>query len=299
MKSKILLLLSAVACLSSCTKDSLFPNINQSLNNKNTIAAPSPAPVPPTTPTGAGQNPTAITTPGYLNIQLAQDANNVDGTIIGFKPNTTAAYVNSEDAIYFQGAGSVSLSSFSSDNIPLAVNLLPFPKTSLTINLNVNALTDGVYTLNMTAINAIPKLFEIWLMDGYKRDSLDFKNNATYAFNVNTSDVATYGRQRFSLVIRQNPALGIHLLNFTAVKASGGSQITWLVENEVDYTIFTAQRSTDGGQTYTDQVTLPSASASTYNFLDKTPAGGTDQYRLKIVNLNGTITYSKVISLDY
>ncbi|HEY2582645.1 MAG TPA: hypothetical protein VGI43_12605, partial [Mucilaginibacter sp.] len=234
MKSKILLLLFVVACLSSCQKDGALLDIKQNLSSQNISAS-----------SGIVNQGTANTpaTPQYLVLQLAGSGNSTDGTMIVFKPTASTAYVNSEDAIYFQGMGSVSLSSFSSDNIPLAINVLPLPKTSLTINLNVNALTDGIYKLNMASMSALPKIFEIWLMDGYKRDSLDYRNNTTYAFNIYTSDVATYGGQRFSLVIRQNPALGIHLLNFTAAKATAGAQVTWLVENEVDYTVFTVQRS--------------------------------------------------------
>ena len=163
----------------------------------------------------------------------------------------------------------------------------------------VNAKTDGIYKLNMISINAIPGIFEIWLMDNYKKDSLDFRNNSSYAFNIYTADTTSYGSKRFSLVVRENPALGIHLLNFTAAEATGGTQVTWLTENESNYTSFTVQRSTDNGQTYADLTSLMSYGLGTYSFLDKTPANGVDQYRLKILDLNGTITYSKIVSLSY
>ena len=293
MKQKKFVLLFAFCAmflslyLSSCVKgtlaDSPNPNASPGIVNQNTPATNTQT----TTPTQ------------YLSLQLAQDATNTDETVIAFKPGASTAYVKNEDALYFQGAGMVSLSSLSSDNLALSINTLPLPKPSLTIGLAVTAQTNGIYKLNKTGLKALPKIFEIWLMDNYTKDSLDFRNNPTYAFNIYTSDATSYGSQRFSLVVRQNQALGIHLLNFTASATNGRAQIGWLTENEADYTNFTVQRSINNGQTFTDVTTFTSAGLGAYSFLDKAPAKGTDQYRLKIQDLNGAITYSKVISLSY
>ena len=42
-----------------------------------------------------------------------------------------------------------------------------------------------------------------------------------------------------------------------------------------------------------------SSATGTYSFLDKAPPVAADQYRLKIEDLNGTITYSKIVTLMY
>jgi hypothetical protein len=293
MKQKKFVLLFAFCAmylslyLSSCVKgtlaDSPNPNSSPGIVNQNTPATNTQT----TTPTQ------------YLSLQLARDAVNTDETIIAFKPGANTAYVKNEDALYVQGNGMVSLSSLSSDNVALSINTLPLPKPSLTIGLAVSAQTDGIYKLKKIGLKALPKIFEVWLMDNYTSDSLDFRNNSTYAFDIYTSDPASYGNQRFSIVVREDPALGIHLLNFTATSTNGETQIAWLTENEVDYTTFTVQRSTNNGQTFTDLTSSISAGLGTYSYLDKSPAKGTDQYRLKIQDLNGTITYSKVISLSY
>jgi hypothetical protein len=289
MKRKIFVLLFAFFAmyLSSCVKgtlaDSPNPNALPGIVNQNTQTT----------------NTQTTTATQYLSLQLAQDAVNTDETIIAFNPGANAAYVKNEDVLYFQGTGMVSLSSLSSDNVALSINTLPLPKPSFTIGLAVTAKTDGIYKLNKTGLKALPKIFEVWLIDNYTSDSLDFRNNSSYAFNIYTSDPASYGNQRFSIVVREDPALGIHLLNFTATTISGNTQIAWLTENEVDYTSFSVQRSTDNGQTFADLNTVISAGLGTYSYLDKSPAKGADQYRLKIQDLNGTITYSRVISLSY
>src|ERR1019366_5502710 len=142
----------------------------------------------------------------YLRLQLALDAINVDDTYIGFNPSYSTQYVFNEDAPYFGGNGKVNLCSISSDNVQLAINKLPLPgKQSLTIRLKVKAAADGIYKLNMTQIVNIPQLYEVWLMDNYKNDSLDMRKYKTYAFNLLKADTNSYGSNRFSLVIRQDP----------------------------------------------------------------------------------------------
>jgi hypothetical protein len=168
----------------------------------------------------------------YMRLQLFKNTINTDDTYIGFSPAYKTQYSAIEDAPYFQGFGQVNLCSFSSDNVPLAINKLPLPGLkSLIIPLKVSAKEGGVYSLNMIDMVAIPKLFEVWLMDAYQKDSLDMRANKTYAFNLNKADTNSYGSKRFSLVIRQNPELGVHLLDFTATKATGGAQTTWTTEN--------------------------------------------------------------------
>ncbi|MGZ3811930.1 MAG: beta strand repeat-containing protein, partial [Mucilaginibacter sp.] len=154
----------------------------------------------------------------YLRLQLAKDSINTDDMLIRFNKGAVSQYDDNVDAAYRQGYGQVSLCSMSSDYVPLAISVQPLPKTSETIALNVNTSADGNYQLNMKNITGIPQLYDIWLMDAYKKDSLDMRHNATYSFDVIKSDTNTYGSKRFSLVIRQNPAYAYRLLNFTASK---------------------------------------------------------------------------------
>ncbi|MFI5136861.1 MAG: putative Ig domain-containing protein [Sphingobacteriales bacterium] len=235
----------------------------------------------------------------YMRLLLVKDSLNTDGIVINFNNNAKPQYVPGEDAPYKTGNGPVSLGSFSSDSVSLAINTLPLPKQSQIIPLKVNANANGIYTLNMSAIKDVPQLFEIWLMDTYKKDSLDIRNNPTYSFNVVKSDASSYGPKRFYLFIRQNPALALHLLNFAGSKVSNGAQIVWQTENEQNYTNFTVERSTDGGATFNVVGGFISNTQGTYSLLDKNPAMASDQYRLKLEDLNGAISYSKVVTLIY
>jgi hypothetical protein len=260
----------------------------------------------PTQSTGTtllmGTAPPPATVQQYLRLELARDTINKEESVIVFNNSAKNEYVSNEDSPYFTGSGTVSLSTMSADNVTLAINRVPLPKQSQTIRLNVNATSDGIYKLSVTELKAIPDLYEVWLMDSYKKDSLDLRHNSTYNFNLTRSDTSSYGSNRFSLVIRQNPALGLHLLDFTAVRALGGVQVNWQTENEQNYTNFTVERSTDKGTTFNAIGGFLSDAQGIYGFLDQNPlvaAGATDEYRLKLVDLNGAITYSKIVSLGY
>jgi trimeric autotransporter adhesin len=235
----------------------------------------------------------------YLRIQMALDSFYNEDVLINFNKNTKATYDINEDAPYLLGTNKVNLNSISSDNVPLAINQLPLPTKSQAVGLNVGADADGIYTLNMKQIVSIPQLFDIWLMDAYKKDSLDMRHNPTYAFNIYKSDTNSYGAGRFTLVIRQNPAYAYRLLNFTATKAAARQvQLAWETENEQNYTYFTVERSTDGGKTFNVLGGPASTGAGRYTQVDKDPAEQ-NLYRLKQQDINDKITYSNIVPISY
>ncbi len=244
--------------------------------------------------------PIAPTVDQSMHIMLKKDSTNIDGLFIKFNDGAKAQFDISKDAPYKQGSGIASLSSRSADSVALAIHTLALPKQGQTrVGLNVNSNADGIYTLNLMDIKSIPALYEVWLMDAYKKDSVDLRANPTYNFNIYKSDAASFGANRFSLVIRQNSALSVHLLNFTANKASNGAQVVWTTDNEQNYTNFTVERSTDNGKTFDVLGGMPSDGQGSYSLLDREPLVNADQYRLKMQDLNGAITYSNIVILLY
>ena len=137
----------------------------------------------------------------YLSIELSADSINKDETLINFDESSNTAYNGNEDAPYFNGQGKVSLASESSDGVGLAINAIPLLKTKY-VRLNVNAVTDGTYQLNLKSINDIPVSYAIWLMDVYKKDSLDMRKNKSYTFNISKNDTLSFGDKRFVLVFK-------------------------------------------------------------------------------------------------
>ncbi|MBS1530205.1 MAG: hypothetical protein JSU01_07855 [Bacteroidetes bacterium] len=139
---------------------------------------------------------------GIIRLQLALDSINCDNILLNFDPNSQPVYTPGKDAPTLMGFGKVSLSSFSSNNIPLAIYTLPLTQKGVKIRLAVNAQSDGLYTLNMKAIQSIPQAYDLWLMDGFKKDSVELRYNKSYAFNIIKADTGSFGVNRFKLVIR-------------------------------------------------------------------------------------------------
>lgn len=234
-----------------------------------------------------------------LRLQMAKDTVNTDDTFIKFDPNAKATYDIMEDALYKGGNGLVNVASISGDNQTLAINLLPFNNQGQTIRVKMNAKAVGAYTLNMTEINGIPKLFDVLLADNNAKDTVDMRKGP-YSFNLST-DTSSYGAHRFAIILRQNPAYAYQLLNFNAHKMpfTREVKVAWDTKYEADYTNFTVERSVDGGRTFTVLGGVSATGAGNYGFTDKHPVEGINLYRLKQEDINNKITYSRIVPVAY
>jgi len=238
----------------------------------------------------------------YLRLRMSKDAVNSDETIVQFSSKGSLSYNANLDAAYRQGFGSVSLSGMSKDKIALAINVIPLPKQQAEIiPLNVNANTTGIYSITLRDLVAVPKLYEIWLMDKYRSDSLDMRQNKTYLFQIDKTDTASYGSNRFALIVRQSSDYAYRLLDFAASKIFGIKQVqaTWTTENEGNYTRFTVERSTDNGKTFEALGGVSAAGQGQYSFVDKSPVNGLNMYRLKQEDINNTMFYSEIVTVGY
>jgi len=234
-----------------------------------------------------------------LRLKLVLDESNYDDIAIGFLQTATTQYNNQIDSRYLAGIDAAEgLASFSSDNVPLSVNIVPLPGIApLVIRLDVEARNSGPFTLERTELDSISQVYDVWLMDKYTKDSLDLRSNTSYAFNVNKNDTASFGSNRFTIVIRQNPAMMLHLITFAAKKGAVGNDLAWTTENEQSSTLFSVERSIDNGTTFFVLDSLISNGSGTYTYTDKSPMSGENLYRLKLQDMNGVVTYSNIVSL--
>lgn len=238
----------------------------------------------------------------FLKLRLAKDSVNTDETVVRFNSQGSLTYVGGLDAPYKGGYGSVSLAGISKDNIQLAIDVIPLPnQQSETVGLNVGAKADGAYTLSLNDLVSIPELYDIWLFDKYKKDSVNLRQNKTYPFNIQMSDTSSFGANRFTLVFRQNPAYTYKLVTFTAAKVPDVQQVqvNWNTLNEGNYTNFTVERSIDGGKTFNVLGGISATGSGQYGLVDKSPVTGTNMYRLKQEDINDAITYSNIVTIQY
>ncbi|MFI5160145.1 MAG: T9SS type A sorting domain-containing protein [Sphingobacteriales bacterium] len=237
----------------------------------------------------------------YLRLQLTKDSVNTDDILIRFNNDAVTTYDQNVDAEYKPGYGMVNLYSLSSDKVPLAISLQPFPKTRESIALSVKASASGTYQLQLKKLVAIPKIYRLTLVDQYAKDSVDMRESSDYRFSIDQSDTTTFGPNRFKLSISVDPAYAYSLLNFTAVSSESAKQVqlSWKTKNEDNFTYFTVERSTDNGNNFEVIGGMQSDGSGAYGMPDTHPREGTNLYRLKQVDINNNVTYSNVIMLDY
>jgi hypothetical protein len=240
-----------------------------------------------------------VTNLRYLRLQVFKDSLNREEALVFFKDTAKTKYSVDEDIDYLRGNNTVGISTRSSDNVNLAINQTNFSQIRQTIPINVNISTTGTYQLNLSEIKNIPPTFDIWLLDKFRNDSLDFKANPSYSFTATPTDTASFGANRFKLIVRANGLLAVHLLSFTGTKNPTSVSLNWTTENEGDYTTFVLQRSINGGSTYTTLDSLKSANFGSYTDLDPTPVIGENRYRLKMIDISGNVTYSTVVIVMY
>ncbi|MEQ1678237.1 MAG: LamG-like jellyroll fold domain-containing protein, partial [Chitinophagaceae bacterium] len=95
-------------------------------------------------------------------------------------------------------------------------------------------------------------------------------------------------------------SLPLKLGDFTAAGKPAGIQLNWETITEQNTSHFEIEKSTDGiNFSYLGRVTAAGNSTDkrTYSFTDVNPAPGTNFYRLKMADLDGTFTMSRVIAV--
>jgi hypothetical protein len=247
-------------------------------------------------------NDTPVESLPILGFRIIKDSINTDDVVLAFNNRTNNNFTPADDAEDLNGNGAlVSLSVISSDDVAASIKQLKLPENNeQVINLLADATTSGQYQLKLNKIKSLPAAYDVWLKDVFANDSLDIKANNTYDFNIDKNNAASYGRNRFKIVIRQNQALNMRALSFNAEKTALGARLSWQTENEEDDYIFCVLKSTDNGKTFKQIGLVSSNNISTYSFLDTDPAKGNNQYKVKIEHkLNSQVAYSAIASLNY
>ncbi len=94
--------------------------------------------------------------------------------------------------------------------------------------------------------------------------------------------------------------LPLQIVSFTAVLNYNETNVKWVVANEVNTSAFEVQRATDAIH-FTSLTTVKAkgntAFSNSYFFTDVSPVSGINYYRLKEVDVNGVVTYSKIVSV--
>jgi len=91
--------------------------------------------------------------------------------------------------------------------------------------------------------------------------------------------------------------LPIELLAFHAISDGASTQLSWQVGQAINFSRFVVERSTGAG--FQSIGVVLGAGEPSYSFTDVAPATGMNYYRLKMEDLDGSASYSKILSLKF
>lgn len=231
-----------------------------------------------------GENILAEETPTRIRVKLAKEnTDNQDESLVVLKRGALAVYTT-DDVLHLNGE-EVFLASLSTDQKQLAINYMPEITNSSNIGLFVNATSSGNYSLQFN-LDDMPVGFEIKLKDRYLNTLTNIAEGVSYALNINKLDTASFGSNRFVLMLAPQTTLPVVLKSFSANKTNEGVQVKWTTANEVNNSHFILERSGDD-KVFVNMTTVSANEIAAYQWLDKSPLKGNNYYRLTQVDKDG------------
>jgi hypothetical protein len=250
----------------------------------------------PTAPNLLLGTPTGTEVP-IISLKLVQDSANYDLAHLRYLDTYKNEYDEMEDADDLNGPGqNVFFGAMTSDNHLVAIASQPLGQQKSSVFLSVNDNYSGTYSIEKINLAGIPDVYDIWLMDHFKNDSLDLRANSVYNFNLDKANPQTFGNSRFEVLIRKKALPPYKLISFKGQRTGTDVLLKWNTENEYDYTSFELQKSTDG-TTFEAVKNMRSSSQGSYSFKDIYNTGSTANvyYRLKQTDINDAVTYSTIL----
>lgn len=137
-----------------------------------------------------------------------------------------------------------------------------------------------------------PALFSLKMTgSGYSKTSFEY----TYvdADGLIDPSPATY-------TLTWEGALPVTLVSFEAVKEAGLVRLSWKTSEEINASHFDVERSSDAKNWNKIKQTAAAGESHgliSYSLIDEAPLSGTNYYRLKTVDLDGSFAYSRTVSV--
>lgn len=118
---------------------------------------------------------------------------------------------------------------------------------------------------------------------------------------ASTNGVAGTGPSNSGIVNSSSGPLPIELVSFTGTPATGMVELHWTTATEINNDYYTVEKSSDALE-FTELGTLKAnntISTSQYQLNDTKPFIGTNYYRLKQTDFDGSFTYSNIIAINF
>jgi hypothetical protein len=166
-----------------------------------------------------------------------------------------------------------------------------------TIFYNISEMKPATYNLELVPENLNWNEFGAFLIDQYLGTSTEINvlNSSTISFEVN-SDSASFSSERFMLVFRPTAPVPVRFINVNAIKIKKDVIVNWSVGVEQNTNLYNVEKSEDGLH-FVSVATVIASHKPMYDWTDSLPFTKVTYYRIKSVDYNGAILYSKIVKV--
>lgn len=241
----------------------------------------------------SASEPTSALNPPIFRLKFAKDSALYDEIAVEFSDSSKAT-LDYNDATHLEGTN-LTLSSLTTDNEYLAIDVRPFTGKKTTMPLYITPAQDTVYTLKLSYKNPAMSYYKVSLQDSLLNTITDITNKA-YSFNIASGQQNTYAK-RFKLIVEALPAPALFTkfsgqldnLKKVLLNWNGGTDrasITYQVQKSVDNKTFA-------------NIGTPLTGSTNINYqtMDSSPAIGLNYYRLVQTDAFDTNIYSDTITI--
>ncbi len=126
--------------------------------------------------------------------------------------------------------------------------------------------------------------------------ALSLTDTSTIDFSIN-ANVASQASNRFRVVFKSVSVLPVTYTSVTAQQQNNAIAVEWKVASQLNIKNYEVEKSGDGRNFTKVSTTAASANASVYNWLDVSPVTGSNFYRIRNVDMDGSFQYSKIVEV--
>ena len=231
---------------------------------------------------------------------MRSDAFNSDQFVLKFIATATSR--DDKYDIKRMNNGANDVYSFGTDNIAHAIDVRPL---SLSVNDTIKLYTGGTNGLHTFTFNTIPTATGVnfYLKDNFLNSITPIIQNGVYNFNITSSNAATFGNNRFRIIIENTNALPVTVSKFVAnLNNQKQAVLSWTTATEKNSKSFEVEHSLDNINYKKLEAVKAKGNSNVqvnYTYTDAGFVKGlVNYYRLKLVDIDNTFTYSSVRQLS-
>ena len=227
-----------------------------------------------------------------IAVGLFTNHKNVDGAVVVFN-NSFSKSISQEDGLKIKNQGENLTFSVAGKDLCANGWTLPVATDALPLHL-FNLQTNTTYQLRLDASLFAGNGLNAYVKDNVTNTGFLLVGDSNIVSFTTSTDTASYSN-RYSIVF-DGSFLPVRNINVTATALQNKLvAVKWTVTGETNVKNYQIERSIDG-VTFTKLATVSPSTTNNYSYIDA-PVGDVVYYRIKVIDREALVSYSKVVTL--